>query len=51
MKAQPLNQSDEKQDGGEYVGKIDFLTDMTDLNETSEIFSGQYEFRSYCSQQ
>ena len=29
----------------QYVGKDDSMTDMTDLTETSDIFSGNYEIQ------
>ena len=29
----------------QYVGKDDFMKDMTDITETSDIFSGHYEIQ------
>ena len=29
----------------QYIGKDDFMTDMTDITETSDIFSGHYEIQ------
>ena len=30
----------------QYVGKDDFMTDMTDITKTSNIFSGHYEIQT-----